>query len=157
MEKISGIVPSSRRVASVDLKSAQPVRPGVPTFGRPQGISSLSDSNKPTTAERAISKQKEMFEKRTQSASQPQLVQDMADKFFMQKRQAAEPVEDFDLNIGWQVPVREINPDFSFIDDTEKVSISTPVLETPVYAQPESVPENEREFTPPGSFLDVVA
>ncbi|OQW49031.1 MAG: hypothetical protein A4S09_12725 [Proteobacteria bacterium SG_bin7] len=43
MQKISGILPGSTRVTSVDLKSSRPVRPGVPSFGAPQGESNLRD------------------------------------------------------------------------------------------------------------------
>lgn len=43
MQKISGIIPGSSRVTSVDLKSSRPVRPGVPSFGAPQGESNLRD------------------------------------------------------------------------------------------------------------------
>ncbi len=43
MEKISGIIPSSPRVKAVDLKAARPVRPGTPSFGAPEGSSSLKD------------------------------------------------------------------------------------------------------------------
>ena len=38
MEKISGIIPATPRVVSVDLSEARPLRPGVPSFGRPVGI-----------------------------------------------------------------------------------------------------------------------
>lgn len=44
MDKISGIIPSSPRVLAVDLKDAAPVRPGTPSFGRPQGVSSLNQT-----------------------------------------------------------------------------------------------------------------
>ena len=37
MEKISGIVPGSHRTRTVDASMSQPVRPGAPTFGRPEG------------------------------------------------------------------------------------------------------------------------
>ncbi len=40
MEKISGILPSSQRIRSVDLEGHLPVRPGVPGFGRPLGMTS---------------------------------------------------------------------------------------------------------------------
>ncbi len=43
MQKISGILPGSSRVTSVDLKSSRPVRPGVPSFGAPHGESNLRD------------------------------------------------------------------------------------------------------------------
>lgn len=52
MEKISGILRGSPRVTSVDLKSARPVRPGTPSFGSPEGESSLrSQINRSTTTQ----------------------------------------------------------------------------------------------------------
>ena len=37
MEKISGIIASNARTRSVDVSNAQPVRPGAPSYGRPEG------------------------------------------------------------------------------------------------------------------------
>jgi hypothetical protein len=37
MEKLSGILPNSPRVKSVDVNDAKPRRPGAPTFGLPNG------------------------------------------------------------------------------------------------------------------------
>ena len=37
MEKISGIIPANARTRSVDVSNSQPVRPGAPAFGRPEG------------------------------------------------------------------------------------------------------------------------
>jgi hypothetical protein len=37
MEKISGSVPSNARTKSVDVSRSQPVRPGAPAWGRPEG------------------------------------------------------------------------------------------------------------------------
>jgi len=42
MEKISGILSTSPRMRA-DMSEAQPVRPGTPAFGRPQGVSTLTD------------------------------------------------------------------------------------------------------------------
>ena len=39
MDKISSIIPGSARVMSVDMKDANPVRPGTPGFGRQDGVS----------------------------------------------------------------------------------------------------------------------
>lgn len=44
MEKISGILPATSRVSTVDLQSSGPVRPGAPTYGRPVGSASLSEN-----------------------------------------------------------------------------------------------------------------
>ena len=40
MEKLSSILPSNARVKSVDLEDSHPVRPGVPSLGRPTGLTS---------------------------------------------------------------------------------------------------------------------
>lgn len=37
MEKISGIIASNARTRSVDVSNSQPVRPGAPAYGRPEG------------------------------------------------------------------------------------------------------------------------
>ena len=42
MEKISGILPASSRVTSVDLKSSGAVRSGTPNYGRPVGLSTAA-------------------------------------------------------------------------------------------------------------------
>jgi hypothetical protein len=43
VEKLSGILPNSPRVKSVDLSEAKPRRPGAPSFGVPQGTTSGQD------------------------------------------------------------------------------------------------------------------
>lgn len=37
MQKISGIVPANKRTSSAEIEDSQPVRPGVPSFGRKEG------------------------------------------------------------------------------------------------------------------------
>ncbi|RYZ78975.1 MAG: hypothetical protein EOP06_28055 [Proteobacteria bacterium] len=43
MDKISRILPPSRRVVAMDSESSQPVRPGAPDFGRPTVRASVTD------------------------------------------------------------------------------------------------------------------
>ncbi len=50
MDKISGIIPSSNRVTSVDLESASPVRPGTPGFGAPTGRSAAASQMQRSSA-----------------------------------------------------------------------------------------------------------
>lgn len=92
MDKISGIIPNSPRVASVDLKEASPVRPGTPSFGRPEGVSSLREMNigGETTARRGASIQQNMMDWRSKEAKQAEIVQDISDKFFGKKRSTVE-------------------------------------------------------------------
>jgi hypothetical protein len=42
VEKISGILPASRRITTVDLRGSGSVRAGTPNFGRPQGVSAAA-------------------------------------------------------------------------------------------------------------------
>lgn len=53
MEKISGILPQTARVASVDMKEAAPIRPGTPSFGRPESTSRIRGTKIGETSQRA--------------------------------------------------------------------------------------------------------
>lgn len=54
VEKISSILPSSPRVKAVDVTRSTPVRPGAPSFGRPQGKNSLGDTQEAMAAEERV-------------------------------------------------------------------------------------------------------
>lgn len=128
MEKISGIIPSSRRVNSVDMQNAAPVRPGTPTFGRPVGISTLApELFSSTTAQKAI----EAFDAEVAPRKQPldpkaDIVKTMSDSFFLKRTTSAPSAGVQDMNV-------------------------TAPQETKL------PPESEVEFTPPGTLLNVVA
>ncbi len=133
MEKISGIVKGSARVSSVDLKSAAPLRSGTPSFGRPVAESTQLNTSGPTTAQKAVALHKELAEKR-KATDQPQIVQNMADNFFMKNRVEAVPVQDFD-----------------FREDVVKADqVST--LEAGQSIDLDPAPQ---EWTAPGTYLDV--
>lgn len=128
MEKISGIIPSSRRVSSVDLQNANPVRPGTPTFGRPIGISTLApEILSPSTAQKALAEFDAQMSPRKSIDPKADIVQNMSEQFFMKRTTEAPKggVQDVDFNL----PPQEL------------------VLP----------PADEIEFTPPGTMLNVVA
>jgi hypothetical protein len=83
---------------SVDMKEAAPVRPGTPSFGRPEGVSSLAvkaptlTSSFETTARRSAGIQSEVLDWRSKEQSQAAIAARMSDSFFMKNRTAAEPV-----------------------------------------------------------------
>jgi hypothetical protein len=89
MEKISHIVRGSARVASTDLKSSAPLRPGTPSFGRPVGESPSATQATPSTASRAAALQAELNEQRKPGGGDP-VVQQMADQFFMSRVRGGE-------------------------------------------------------------------
>ena len=53
MDKISGIIPNSARVAAVDMRDTATVRPGSPSFGRTEGANSLRDREREMAARAA--------------------------------------------------------------------------------------------------------
>lgn len=81
MEKLSSILPTSSRVSSVDLDEAPPARPGAPTFGRKEGIStvhdrvSLQEGLKNASAET-------LYGRNPKDAAHAKLVADLSRKFF---------------------------------------------------------------------------
>lgn len=81
MDKISGILPSNRRIKSVDLDDAHPIRPGVPAFGRPVGPSSVVDrvSLSGTTPDEAL---KETTYRNPKETARAKMVEEMTSRFF---------------------------------------------------------------------------
>lgn len=91
MEKISGILPNSARVGAVDLKSTPALRPGVPSFGRPIGISTLNQEA-PDTATRATQRHQELMDLRSKKDEHSQIIKDLSQNFFMKKAKGPTPV-----------------------------------------------------------------
>ena len=158
MDKISGIVPASSRVQGVTLKDSQPLRPGVPTFGRPVGVSSLADGKQLTTAEKAVAAHNDLMSRRSGDAHKPQIITDMADKFFMKNEsQAGEPIRDVDINYNLDIgPTSYIAP----ADELSVQNLESGLELTPNFEERVSLAEADAEaydYTPPGSYLDVKA
>ncbi len=81
MEKLSGILPSSPRVKSVDLKNAQPARPGAPLFGRPNGTVS-SDRVSLSSAAKDMAFKETLGARNPREGAQVQIAKDVTRKFF---------------------------------------------------------------------------
>ncbi|MCB0422922.1 MAG: hypothetical protein KDD61_18115 [Bdellovibrionales bacterium] len=89
MRKISGIIPSSPRVTTVDLANSGASRPGMPTFGRVQGTSSLAKANNAylTSFSKDISMDPKLGRRRPMDPQMrhEQIVADVANGFFLKK------------------------------------------------------------------------
>lgn len=97
MEKISGIIKSSPRLQSVDMRDSMPVRPGTPTFGRPVGVSSLTDNQVfNQTSVKANGIQNQMSDWRTKDAEKADIARRVSEGFFGKNRREAEVVVDND-------------------------------------------------------------
>lgn len=160
MEKISGIVPATSRVTSVNLKESQTMRPGAPGFGAPVGKAAINGGNQPTTAEKAVAAHNALMSRRSGDAHHPQLIKDMTDKFFMQNESGPGGViNDIDLNYQMDrmtapvlVEARPLNvPDASL--DVMAADIEGDSQE-PEWMIAESQ-SDESDYVPPGSYLDV--
>ena len=91
MEKISGILASSPRVTSADLKESGPIRPGAPGFGRAEGSSALRDRKNEVDVQRTSQAiQQTMQDWRGKETLHSNLAKEMSDRFFMQERPAAQ-------------------------------------------------------------------
>lgn len=91
MEKISGILPSSPRIASVDMKEASPVRPGAPGFGRSEGVSSLRQAKIGETASRAVKISQDQLDWRSKDMKNAATVRELTDRFFQGNKTVADP------------------------------------------------------------------
>lgn len=95
MEKISGIIPGSARVTSVDLKEASPVRPGTPAFGRPEINRGMNDLKQElginSTAQKALNAHNELSDWRSKDAKHAAVVSELTDKFFVKNQKEVEP------------------------------------------------------------------
>lgn len=95
MDKISGIIPANARTKAVDVSSAQPVRPGAPTWGRPEGKVTKAMALNPldvedrvdlrsaqtTTADKAVAQGTLSYKKAVENA-RAKVVDDLSKKFF---------------------------------------------------------------------------
>ncbi len=94
MEKISGIIKSSPRVQAVDLRESNPVRPGTPAFGRPQGVSSLNKPVNPMeTSTRAMSVADDLAAWRAKDLKNASIAADMTKQFFVKPTPSEVEVE----------------------------------------------------------------
>lgn len=80
MEKISGILPSTARVTTVDLKGSGTARSGMPNFGRETASTSFDRrAQEMNTSQRTMERQ---------SDPKSEIVKQMADSFFMNKQKS---------------------------------------------------------------------
>ena len=92
MEKISGIIASTPRITSADMRNSGVVRPGTPSFGRPQGVSTVA--NRAEIASGRATDELESLRSAREPNAQPknekaEIVERMAKNFFNNKPSVA--------------------------------------------------------------------
>lgn len=170
MEKISGIIPSSARVSSVDLRDSHPVRPGVPSFGRLVGSS--PPSQRITRSHLDTMLERPMTDREVQQYGKAKIIDDLSSGFFMRRlpeAEASEPASTThfraDLPISANASIGAATPKVAISSakgagyiangtSIEGVASSNPLLVGTSMDDPEMI---EPEFLAPGSYLDVKA
>ncbi|MBK9040339.1 MAG: hypothetical protein IPL83_14470 [Bdellovibrionales bacterium] len=143
MQKISGILPSTPRIASVDMNESSALRPGGPSFGRPVGVSELSSRGdvKISTAQIAGQRHDELLGLRSKELRDAESVKRLSDGFFMKRVQ----------------PEIEDGQRDSKIDDQTEVAADQVSSVPRLFRDPESGEMVDRAVLPPGSYLNISA
>jgi hypothetical protein len=81
MDKISRIVPPNGRTRSVDVSRSQPVRPGAPTWGRPEGKVTRTPVDRVNLSSLAAERPLETY-KNLSEAKHVKIAKELTDKFF---------------------------------------------------------------------------
>ncbi len=92
MEKISGIIPQSPRTASKRVIDDRPVRPGTPSFGRPEGSDEIRDRVSLSNIKGVMDPAKEIKTYKNPKEAQHVQIADRVTKDFF-SRQELEPNE----------------------------------------------------------------
>lgn len=97
MDKISSILPSSARITSVDLKEGAALRPGVPSFGRVEGVSGRNRERGAQLGEttlHASEKQRTQMNWREKDMAQAAVAQEVTRNFFGSRNKDREQAGD---------------------------------------------------------------
>jgi hypothetical protein len=89
MDKISRILPSSPRINSTDVGDSHPFRPGAPSFGNPEGISSLTDRITRSAVEPSQQIHQKLATWKTKDEQRAAIAKNVSDGFFMNKKEKA--------------------------------------------------------------------
>ena len=109
MEKLSSILPSNARLKSVDLEDAHPVRPGIPTHGRPVGMTSSQRDRitiSPQAKENAFNET--LARKNPRMDKNAEIVKTVTDNFF-NKRVGPKVETDFTPSMTEQVAQAQVD------------------------------------------------
>lgn len=116
VEKISRILPSNARTKAVDVSRSQPVRPGAPTWGRPEGRVTKAIQDKVYLSSIAAERPLEPVTYRNPTETRNvKIAKDVADKFFETKN-----LQNFDsgkdLSLSEEVVENSEGPSFSSVN-----------------------------------------
>lgn len=153
MQKISGILPNTPRISSVDMKDGQAARPGGPSFGRMVGSSSGPGRQAlETTAQVAHQRHEELLDRRSKDLAEADIVKRLSDSFFMKRLdqpQSLSQQDGFTSSAPSQSLQKNSNSNSSLIIPSS--------VSTEKYQDPNTGEMLDGEFIPPGSYLNLNA
>ena len=114
MVKISSIIPTTARVTSTDMNDAHPVRPGVPTFGRPVGRSQ-SDSFRREALPLPMQDMRSDRE-----LGHDKIINDLSNSFFMRKTKEVDDLTTID-DVAGPIGVQQYVDDMSEVIEPEYI------------------------------------
>jgi hypothetical protein len=178
VEKISGILPATARVTTVDLRNSGSSRSGMPSWGREVGVTAaaakqmeaakqieVAEQAQFSTSARAMGSFNQQMEGRVKSAPDPksEIVKKLADGFFMNKTAQAPQMEgsmqslpvvhDSNSDMKIEMPKIELaKPEDFLVEDDEMISGAS---REPLQGSDQTIPDDEVLAT--GHYLDVRA
>ena len=112
MDKISGIVPPNGRTRSVDVSRSQPVRPGAPTWGRPEGKVTKAPMDTVSFSSLAAERPLEGY-RNLKEAKQVQIAKELSEKFFNSRLKAPQEIRESDMPLSEEMAENVSEPLFS--------------------------------------------
>ncbi|MFN7729345.1 MAG: hypothetical protein ACK5P7_09340 [Bdellovibrio sp.] len=113
MEKLSSILPSNPRIKNVDMNGAQPIRPGIATYGRPVGVNPIKDRFSVSQQAKDIAFKDTLAATNPREADSVKIVDDLSKRFFesrvgedIKSRPASEETQERTTEVDEMVPVK---------------------------------------------------
>ena len=78
------------------MRDAAPIRPGTPSFGRPEGVSSLRDAKIGETAARAAKINQDRLDWKSKDLNQAAMAREISESFFINRKAGA--MKDMDID-----------------------------------------------------------
>lgn len=143
MEKLSGILAGSPRVTAADMKEANPVRSGAPSFGRSE-VGVRSERMDVDGMKQSSEVQKEMSDWKSKDFKHAAIAKDMSDKFFAKpKKEDSTRVDDGSANHEVEINYKPMLEDRNLSSSYE--------------SSPETNMQQPPGLYPKGSFVNYVA
>lgn len=119
MKKISGILSSSPRVTSVDLKESPPARPGSPNVGQTQGAVRIGDRVRLSERAKELAAQDTMMKINPREMGKAKIAEQVTKDFFVNRLSDRKPIAEEILEVAPVISSKDNQTDVSLSGDSE--------------------------------------